>query len=490
MALNSSGPISLGGSTTGQSINLELGQIATAVISLNDSNVRSLAGKTTAGSPVIIPTDFWGKSAVTYWIATIFDSYATTTYSSPGGGIDYSATQNSVYACWGAWNGASGKGRVIKLNADTGALQYLYQHSGNNTRTFPNAVFADDAHNQVVYLCRQNINSSGIVAYYYPTAFKMSQNLVPSAYLRYNYILNANNLYYGSWFNQATGNFHSIIGYSSNTAAEFLINNTITDYSTPYTITPANNINVIQGANDSSGKTYYSLAANAGSTTAGYGGFVFSNSSGLAGSWTVNKAAAAPTYGNGVGVNSSGTKILVIMRSSTTLKSYKMLDASGNVLWEVSTTVPIGCHTVKFDSDDNVYIYTGISATSASIIKYNSSGVMQWQRTITGNGFGGNVTAYGMVGMQIKNGFMLINLPMSYTGVGCVVMKLPLNGSVTGTYTTGGASITIAASSYTDSSFSLATPNAFTQQLKSKIAPYSWTTWSSADTISVSVQNA
>lgn len=44
MALNPTGDISLGGSTTGQSIALELGLSATAVISLNDTVVRTLLG--------------------------------------------------------------------------------------------------------------------------------------------------------------------------------------------------------------------------------------------------------------------------------------------------------------------------------------------------------------------------------------------------------------------------------------------------------------
>jgi len=44
MTLNASGQISFGGATTGESINLELGQSATATIALNDANVRTLAG--------------------------------------------------------------------------------------------------------------------------------------------------------------------------------------------------------------------------------------------------------------------------------------------------------------------------------------------------------------------------------------------------------------------------------------------------------------
>jgi len=60
MALNASGPISLAGSTVGQSIALELGQSATGVISLNDTAVRGLAG--VSSGAITMPTSFWGKS--------------------------------------------------------------------------------------------------------------------------------------------------------------------------------------------------------------------------------------------------------------------------------------------------------------------------------------------------------------------------------------------------------------------------------------------
>lgn len=63
MALNSSGPISLAGSVSGQSIALELSLSASGEISLNQTNVRALAGKSTGA--VVMPTDFWGKSALT-----------------------------------------------------------------------------------------------------------------------------------------------------------------------------------------------------------------------------------------------------------------------------------------------------------------------------------------------------------------------------------------------------------------------------------------
>lgn len=61
MALNSSGAISLAGTTTGQSVAVELSQSATGQISLNDTNVRTLAA--VASGAIVMPTNFWGKSS-------------------------------------------------------------------------------------------------------------------------------------------------------------------------------------------------------------------------------------------------------------------------------------------------------------------------------------------------------------------------------------------------------------------------------------------
>jgi 6-phosphogluconolactonase (cycloisomerase 2 family) len=60
MTLNASGPISLAGTTAGQSIEVELGGTGTTTISLNDATVRTLAG--VASGVITMPTNFWGKS--------------------------------------------------------------------------------------------------------------------------------------------------------------------------------------------------------------------------------------------------------------------------------------------------------------------------------------------------------------------------------------------------------------------------------------------
>ena len=99
MTLNSSGPISLGGTGTNASVNLELGQSATAQISMNDANVRTLAA--VPSGAIIIPTDFYGKSntlaitispASTYTTRTGSGSLtsSTSTGSASGGAGGYS----------------------------------------------------------------------------------------------------------------------------------------------------------------------------------------------------------------------------------------------------------------------------------------------------------------------------------------------------------------------------------------------------------------
>ena len=61
MGLENSGSISIGGSTTGRSINLELGRSATATSSLGETALRDLAG---VSSGVISISNFYGKSSL------------------------------------------------------------------------------------------------------------------------------------------------------------------------------------------------------------------------------------------------------------------------------------------------------------------------------------------------------------------------------------------------------------------------------------------
>ena len=99
MALNSSGAISLGGSTTGQSVALELGQSATAAISLNDTAVRTLAG---VSSGAISLYNFYSKSNIATG-SQIYTTPGTYSWVVPAG-----VTSVSVLIVGAGGNGGSG----------------------------------------------------------------------------------------------------------------------------------------------------------------------------------------------------------------------------------------------------------------------------------------------------------------------------------------------------------------------------------------------
>lgn len=105
MTLNSSGPISLAGTTAGQSIATEVGSGGTTNISLNDTTVRTLAG--VASGTISMPSNFWGKSyriAVSTTISSDSANLVINLSSIPGyaaGRSDITITVNSGIYVYG-----------------------------------------------------------------------------------------------------------------------------------------------------------------------------------------------------------------------------------------------------------------------------------------------------------------------------------------------------------------------------------------------------
>lgn len=126
MTLNASGPISLAGSTSGQSIAVELGQSATGQISLNDSAVRTLAG--VASGAIIMPTNFYGKSnrAVISYTFTSNTQDASLSMSSisgySSGKSDITITVNSGVYLWSSAVGNYGLNLTGGTTGDTVTL--------------------------------------------------------------------------------------------------------------------------------------------------------------------------------------------------------------------------------------------------------------------------------------------------------------------------------------------------------------------------------
>ena len=130
MTLNASGPISLGGSTSGQSINLELGQSATAQVSMNDTNVRTLAA--VPSGAIIMPTNFYGKSNFTLAFNNADDinifvgtsgggplqaSYGINTNATCTKGGTFTPSPNNGPTAWGSPTGGTpGNSYEVRLN--------------------------------------------------------------------------------------------------------------------------------------------------------------------------------------------------------------------------------------------------------------------------------------------------------------------------------------------------------------------------------------
>lgn len=146
MALNSSGPISLGGATTGQSINLELGNGATDLVALNDTEVRTLAGITSG--VITMPTDFYGKSSgptvVKWWFAinSVGQSISRATF------LETHPTDTNVYGIFqGFWQGSQRRTRMsyFKFNTSTYTIAWRLNSPHSTATDFVGSSVADMA---------------------------------------------------------------------------------------------------------------------------------------------------------------------------------------------------------------------------------------------------------------------------------------------------------------------------------------------------------
>lgn len=146
--------------------------------------------------------------------------------------------------------------------------------------------------------------------------------------------------------------------------------------------------------------------------------------------------------------NSQGTGdacFIAKYNSSGTLQWQRNLDDSENNFFRA-----LAC-----DPDDNVY---GIGRSRDNtdnhnvwlIVKYNSSGTLQWQRTLDAGNF---MDGYYIAGVTEESIYLVGQY--DHTKTDSLLVKLPTDGSLTGTYVGSNATFVYAASSLTDSAGTL-----------------------------------
>jgi hypothetical protein len=135
----SQGEMSLGGSTTGRSVNLELSRSATAAICMNETDVRTLAG---VPSGAISMNCFYGKSSGPTVLGEVFEGGYYTGVVNIGGGVCYYMllSPNATGCACCQWkttaSGTAGTCSTVDGYLNTyGAMQNVTHPAGNWTAT-------------------------------------------------------------------------------------------------------------------------------------------------------------------------------------------------------------------------------------------------------------------------------------------------------------------------------------------------------------------
>lgn len=257
---------------------------------------------------------------------------------------------------------------------------------------------------------------------------------------------------YSYWWNPGYNNsnfFDSRVNPSGNMAISYFTNN---GHPVIFYVTAAGDIQYGIRMQNSAGypigvgispsnNTYFAWAS-------GGSNLIKLNSSGTVQWYKKISQAIAGYYLGGLVVDSS-ENIHVAILNDNYYPQLSKWDANGNKLWETTVNAAVDDAKVAVDPlTGDVFVLGGLrSPRNFVLIKYNSSGVVQWTRTISS--VNNCMGAYST--MTISNG--MLHLALNYTNTAgnaeyVFWWKVPTDGSGTGTYTVGSFATTYAAGSY------------------------------------------
>jgi hypothetical protein len=435
MALNSSGPISLGDATAGQSIALENGGSGTSTISLNDAAVRSLAG--VASGAIAMPTDFWGKSNGTYFFATVYNMKGSDYVS-----ITYDAS-NNYYLSSGLYS--SDTGAWLKIDT-AGTLQWNKFTGGTGNSVFfaSGYVAADTAvygfsngnyFRSVTSSAGGNLRSLNYTSYDLVIQAQVAQpnGRVALATTRRIYTC------YGVWSAMGVATTPS----GGNASTQYSVNDsyisTLRGTSLCVATDASSNVYVGGDTYDTGLAFYYAawakFPADVRTTPSIYKGIQYSGQT---------------MSGRGIAVASSGNVYFGASGNTPLISAIAKYDSSGTRQWirSYSGAGRCICYGLTIDSSENVYVIfeyrsSGSGNNNTAIVKYNSSGTLQWQRQLSCvvNASSANLS---ISTPPISNCIAIDNAGAIVCSLGyfngargahLFIAKLPSNGSKTGTYT-------------------------------------------------------
>lgn len=214
---------------------------------------------------------------------------------------------------------------------------------------------------------------------------------------------------------------------------------------------------VVGAASDSSGNVYAVCGINASY----YNGYLVKyNTSGTLQWQRTVATGSGSSYLRDVAVDSSGNVYVTGITSygGATIRMFvAKYDSSGTNLWArelYSGSAPVYGYGLGLDSSGNVYVcgyylYDYIMCMA----KWNSSGVIQWQRQLSGYS---SRKSYGYDVAVDSDGvpaFIGYSTNSSNSDQKYLMAKVPADGSKTGTYTLNGNSFVYSATSFTEAAF-------------------------------------
>lgn len=464
MPLNSSGPISLGGAITGQSINLELGQAANATTSLNATNVRTLAGKPTGA--IVMPLDFWGKSSSYPYLAMYQGTYLT--ISNLAGlfthGRYYDSSENAFYICSSTGTLAPANSSIItKINATTGQViwQNIYANamvssssvvfSGiNQAKESGNLVFNGWIGGTVATVTTNRpliaviSKSDGSVVKNNCPVTSWSNRNHPGQYDVY-YDSNSNSYMYAAGSTTGTDAFNWVDQVNADTLA-FI--RSIRGSATGEGWGGAN----FTGLNNNSNNLYYSIAK----VDSASGPNVISRYNPSTATIVNQRATAGGgTYCSGQ-VSPDGTRVAihivtqgsVISTSPGALNTHfiVMFDSSLNVQWckyvNIANGYSLFQYAMQIDNSNNSYmVFRPSGSLSTQICKFDVNGNVLW---ITNISINSSSSMYAQIAEQDSDFlYITLGLTASNTNTTNALLKYPKGTPIYGTYTIQGLTVTI-----------------------------------------------
>jgi hypothetical protein len=431
------GQISLG------QVNTELGLSATTLISLNQANVRALAG---VPSGQIAMSNLQGKANASNFIASLFDTSDYQMSESASYGVAYSGSTMFTVGVIRLFNAGTDR-LLICSYTSTGTLNWKKQitniNSQYSTATRPSCVCDSSGNLYVVYARVSTganivikLNSSGVIQW----QKNLGDLTTPYALA----IDSSDGLYLAGKY----GSDRGIVKFDTSGSATWGRGLNISNQGTQENDNP-------QALAVGGGYVYVYSNGNVSSGSAGHILYKLDTSGTLSetvsmtngqGIWSANITSGGQLVAVGA-YNTSSNAAYIFQSDPTALTS--------GPTWQTGLATPTFPYGVTSDSSNNVYVAirsgTGQNNRTFTFAKYNSSGTLQFQRLWKEYNVNGQATSAYAITMASSGKVAVVgnqNID-SLAAWGPFNTVVATDGTTTGNYSNAGATFTYGAGTMT-----------------------------------------